>query len=92
MNIIDISQEKLDKIIKEDENIIEYNDLHIHKPSSKYNFISFHIVLKNDIIALSEIENITDNIKENLKKNGFNHILIQVDSDKKIKNTISCNI
>lgn len=36
--------------------IIEYNDLHIHKPSSKYNFISFHIVLKNDIIALSEIE------------------------------------
>jgi len=91
-NITNISPDELDKIIKIDDNIIEYHDLHIYKPSSKYNFISFHIVLKNNNLILKEIENITSKIKNNLKKQGFNHILIQVDTDIHIKNKINCEL
>jgi len=90
MNIVDISEEELEKIIKEDEKIIEYHDLHISKPSSKYSFISFHIVLINSAITLEEIECITNSIKINLKQKGFNHILIQVDSKNNMKNKTNC--
>ncbi len=92
MNITDISQNKLDKIITQNENIVEYHDLHIYKPSSKYNFISFHIVLQDDNLSLKEIETITNSIKQNLKDIGFNHILIQVDSTLNIRNSINCTI
>lgn len=91
-NITDISPEELDKVIKIDDNIIEYHDLHIYKPSSRYNFISFHIVLKNNNLILKEIEEITGKIKHNLKKYDFNHILIQVDTDTHIKNKINCEL
>jgi len=91
-NITDISLDELDKVIKIDDNIIEYHDLHIYKPSSKYNFISFHIVLKNNNLILKEIEEITSKIKDNLKKYDFNHILIQVDTDRHIKNKINCEL
>jgi cobalt-zinc-cadmium efflux system protein len=91
-NITNISKDVLDKIIKSDKRIIEYHDLHISKPSSKYNFISFHIVLDNSNLKLYELEEITDNIKEKLKKYEFNHILIQVDTDKHIKNKINCEL
>ena len=93
INIIDISQEKLENIIlNSNEKIVEYHDLHIHKPSSKYNFISFHIVLNNDNIDLKTSEKITDEIRHKLEHIGFNHILIQVDSDKCIKNSINCSL
>ncbi|UUV16833.1 cation diffusion facilitator family transporter [Fusobacteria bacterium ZRK30] len=91
-NIIDISPDELDKVIKIDDNIIEYHDLHIYKPSSRYNFISFHIVLKNNNLILKEIEEITGKIKHNLKKYDFNHILIQVDTDIHIKHKINCEL
>ncbi len=91
-NTVDISQEKLDSIIKVDKNIVEYHDLHIYRPSSKYNFISFHIVLDNENLSLKECENISNKIKHNLEHHGFNHILIQVDSKKYIKNQINCDI
>ncbi|MCS5422943.1 MULTISPECIES: cation diffusion facilitator family transporter [Psychrilyobacter] len=91
-NITEISPHELDKIIKINENIIEYHDLHIYKPSSKYNFISFHIVLKNNNLILKEIEEITGKIKYNLKKYDFNHILIQVDTGTHIKNKINCEL
>lgn len=93
INIADISQEKLENIIlNSNEKIVEYHDLHIHKPSSKYNFISFHIVLNNDNIDLKTSEKITDEIRHKLEHIGFNHILIQVDSDKCIKNSINCSL
>jgi len=91
-NITNISPDELDKVIKIDDNIIEYHDLHIYKPSSKYNFISFHIVLKNNNLILKEIEEITGKIKHNLEKYDFNHILIQVDTDTHIKNKINCEL
>jgi len=91
-NITDISPDELDKVIKINDNIIEYHDLHIYKPSSKYNFISFHIVLKNNNLILKEIEEITSKIKHNLKKYDFNHILIQVDTETHIKNKINCEL
>lgn len=91
-NITDISPDELDKVIKIDDNIIEYHDLHIYKPSSKYNFISFHIVLKNNNLILKEIEEMTGKIKHNLKKYDFNHILIQVDTGTHIKNKINCEL
>lgn len=92
VNTIDISQEKLDTIIKQDSRIIEYHDLHIHKPSSKHNFISFHIVLNDESLSLIECENISNKIKYDLEHNGFNHILIQVDSQNNIKNQTNCDI
>ncbi len=74
INITDISKEQLDKIIN-----MDYHDLHIYKPSSNHNFISFHIVLEN--LSLKEIEKITDKIKYKLKDFGFNHILIQAETE-----------
>lgn len=90
INIIDISQEKIELIIKENDNVIEYNDLHIYKPSSKHNFISFHLVLKDMNMDLEKIEKITNNIEHNLNHLGFNHVLIQVDSVKKLKKYTNC--
>lgn len=90
MNIVEVKEEDLKEIINEDKNILEYHDLHIHKPSSKHNFISFHIVLKDLNTRLEEIENITSNLELKLKKLGFNHILIQVDSKRYIKNHTNC--
>ncbi len=93
INITDISQDELkDIILNSNDNIVEYHDLHIHKPSSKHNFISFHIVLNDDNIALKTSEKITDDIRHKLEHIGFNHILIQVDSDKCIKNNINCSL
>jgi cobalt-zinc-cadmium efflux system protein len=93
INITNMSQDKLENIIlNSNDNIVEYHDLHIYKPSSKHNFISFHIVLKDDNIDLKRCEIITDDIKHKLEHIGFNHILIQVDSDKCIKNNINCSL
>jgi len=92
INIIHISREELDKLILSSPLIVEYHDLHIYKPSSKYNFISFHIVFKDDNIALKEIKDITQNIESKLKSKNFHHILIQVDTNNFIRNNIICNI
>jgi Co/Zn/Cd efflux system component len=75
-----------------DKMVLEYHDLHISEPSSKYNFISFHIVLKDDELSLCECEKITDEIKHELEHHGFNHILIQVDTVKKLMNQTHCDI
>ncbi|QOY53066.1 cation diffusion facilitator family transporter [Candidatus Sulfurimonas baltica] len=91
VNTTDVSQESLDEIIKSDKSILEYNDLHISRPSSKFNFISFHIVLDDDELSLSNIEKITHSIKHKLEHIGFNHILIQVDSSKHLKNQTHCD-
>ncbi len=93
INITNISQDELENIIlNSNDSIVEYHDLHIHKPSSKHNFISFHIVLNNDNIDLKTSEKITNDIRQKLEHIGFNHILIQVDSDKCIKNNINCSL
>ena len=80
VNTIDITQNELEKIILSNKHVTEYHHLHIHKPNSKLNFISFHIILDDEDISLKESESITNDIKEELEKFGFNHILIQVDS------------
>ena len=79
-NTIDITPEELEKIIFASGRVSDYHDLHIHQPSSKLNFISFHILLDDEGITLRECEKITCPMKEKLKKLGFNHILIEVDS------------
>ena len=91
-NSMDISQERLDEIIKSDGNVLEYHDLHILKPGSKHNFISFHVVLKDSSMSLAECETISESIKFQLEQEGFNHILIQVDTVSQIKNDIHCSM
>lgn len=91
VNTTDVSQDTLDKIIISNENIIEYNDLHISKPNSKFSFISFHIVINDSNLSLKRIEKMTDKIKHDLEHNGFNHILIQVDSNIHVKNQTHCD-
>jgi len=90
INSVKITQEQLQKIIKADNRVVEYHDLHIYTPSSKDTFISFHIVLKDDTISLKKQEDLTSNIKKNLEQFGFNHILIQVDGINCIKNNLYC--
>jgi len=91
VNTIDISQEKLDEVIKYSDEVLEYHDLHIYKPSSKLNFISFHIVLDSNL-TLQMCENITEKIKSNLEDLGFNHIIIQVDTEKYLNHQILCQL
>ncbi|WP_121628805.1 cation diffusion facilitator family transporter [Poseidonibacter antarcticus] len=90
INIIEVSQEQLESVIKEDENIISYSDLHIYKPSSKHNFISLEIVLKDDLLNLVEIENITSILEKKLNKLNFDHVQIQVASKKNEKSYTNC--
>lgn len=92
VNIVDVKEEELEELLLNDDRILEYHDLHIYKPSSKYNFISFHIVINDESLTLKECENLTDAIREALKHRGFNHILIQVDTDKNLKNHTNCKI
>jgi len=92
INIVDISQEKLESIIKSEDNVVSYHDLHIYKPSSKHNFISFHIVLNDENYTLIKIEKIISNIKAKLKKEKFNHIQIEVASINNQKEHINCSM
>jgi len=73
-------QDQLKKIIKADERVISYHDIHIYSPSSKDNFISFHIVLEDESITLKESSHLLQNLKKRLKEKGFTHILIQVET------------
>ena len=90
INLSSINESELETIIKRDKRVIEYHDLHIYKPSSKDNFISFHIVLNDSNITLKEQNSITSNIKQELSDLEFNHILIQVDDKSCIKNGNYC--
>ncbi|OIO13219.1 MAG: hypothetical protein AUJ81_11745 [Helicobacteraceae bacterium CG1_02_36_14] len=92
VNTVAISEEVLDALILRDARVVEYHDLHINQPSSKYNFISFHIVLDDNALSLLECEKITDTIRVELQQHGFNHILIQVDTDQNIKNQTNCKM
>ena len=92
VNITDIESDVLDSIIRDDSLICEYHDLHIYNPSSKYKFISFHIVLSDDSISLNAIEEISNKIKANLEEVGFNHILIQADTKRYIQNHTNCTM
>ncbi len=92
VNTINISEEKLKSIIKKDAKIIEYHDLHIYKPSSRHNFISFHIVLNDINYSLKECEEITNKIRYDLEHLGFNHILIQVDSQECLHYQTNCKL
>jgi len=82
INTIEITEDKLEAIILDDERVFEYHDLHINQPSSSDNFISFHMVLKDDTITLKEQKKLTTTIKKDLEHLGFSHILIQVDGSK----------
>ncbi|MEA3498971.1 MAG: cation diffusion facilitator family transporter [Campylobacterota bacterium] len=91
-NIVEITSQELQSIIMFNSSVVEYHDLHIYKPDSKSNYISFHIVLDDDTLSLKSCERITNSIKDKLKSKGFNHILIQVDTKEHIKNNINCII
>lgn len=90
INASHITLEELDAIIKEDSRILEFHDLHLSQPSSKHEFISFHIVLEDSSLTLEAIEKITKEIERKLHAKGFDHILIQVDSKAHAKENIGC--
>lgn len=92
INITSIKEKELDDIILKDKRVIEYNDLHISKPSSKYNFISFHLVVNDDLEHINEIEELKNKIIHELEHYSFNHILIVVDNKDKIKNNKLCTL
>ncbi|NQY53568.1 MAG: cation transporter [Campylobacteraceae bacterium] len=92
INITSIKEKELDDIILQDSRVIEYNDLHISKPSSKYNFISFHLVVNDDLEHINEIEELKNKIIHELEHYSFNHILIVVDNKDKIKNNKLCTL
>jgi Co/Zn/Cd efflux system component len=80
-NSTHITSAQIDSAIYIDTEVKAYKNLHIRQPSSQDNFISFHLLLKDNTLSLKHIEHITSKIKDNLAHLGFNHILIQVDKD-----------
>ena len=92
ININGVKEAQIDQIIKEDAHVFAYHDLHIYKPSSKYNFISFHLVLDDENLTLKACEEIRIKIKGNLECLGFNHILIQLDTKKYHQTHVLCNL
>lgn len=92
MNITTLNKDKLDKIILNDTHVNQYHDLHIHKPSSKHTFISYHLVLNDTTLTLDKIESIVQSQKTELKKLGVNHSVIQVDSEQWIKEQTHCSL
>ncbi len=89
-NLSNIKKDDLNEKILIDDNILEYHDLHLHKPSSKLSFISFHLVLKDDSTILKQSEVLRKKIKHNLEDLGFNHILIQFDTSSSCENVKNC--
>ena len=90
VNTMEIDEQKLEKTIASDERILEYHDLHIYQPSSKEHFISFHLVLNDDTIALKESRLLVSKVQEQLEQLGFNHILIQLDDKTCLKHHKYC--
>ena len=90
INASRITLEELHEIIKADGRVLEFHDLHLSQPSSKHEFISFHIVLEDSSLTLEAIEKITKEIERKLHAKGFDHILIQVDSKLHAKENIGC--
>lgn len=90
MNIVGIEKEDLEHIILEDKEVVGYHDLHIYKPSSKDNFISLHVILNDDKMALWRVDEITSSIQTKLEAKGFNHILIQAESQELATKHPSC--
>ena len=80
MNVTHIKKDTLEAIILNQKHIIKYHDLHIYKPNSNKSYISLHIMLDDTHLTLDQIETITNQLREQLKKLGFTHILIQVES------------
>ncbi len=91
-NIVEVEKDTLESIILADEKVVNYHDLHIYKPSSKHSFISLHVIYEDENLTLKHIQNINDKIYNNLKKLGFNHILIQSDLNEFVQNHHSCQI
>ena len=90
INASQITLDELHEIIKADSRVLEFHDLHLSQPSSKHEFISFHIVLEDSSLTLEAIEKITKEIERKLHAKGFDHILIQVDSKAHAKENIGC--
>ena len=77
-----ISEQALHDIIHAESQVLEYHDLHITKPSTQHDFISFHIVLADDCAQLRDTEAISQRIRDALKEVGFTHVLIQGNLEK----------
>jgi cobalt-zinc-cadmium efflux system protein len=90
INTIGVTEEAIDRIITEHEEVVEYHDLHLHAPSSQERFISFHLVFRDDAKPLRFFEHITDAIRHQLEHAGFSHILIQTDSQRYVANHHYC--
>ncbi|NOQ30155.1 MAG: cation diffusion facilitator family transporter [Helicobacteraceae bacterium] len=93
VNIVDISEQKLNEIIlNSSSEVLNYYHLHINKPSSKHNFISFHLILKRSNITLKEFESVVEAIRENLESIGFNHIIIQPHCEQNYEVKLNCDL
>ena len=91
-NILNIPQEKLEKIILSSTQAVSFHDLHIHSPNSQHDFISFQLVLDDKDMSIEQTEEITGEIKKELQKIGFDHILIQVQSSNPEKLSQHCEM
>lgn len=91
-NIIDITKAHLEEIIFSDTHVAGYYDLHIHQPSSHYNFISFKLVLDDSNLQLGASEKISETIRTKLKETGFDHIIIETTTEKNGHNGTHCEL
>jgi cobalt-zinc-cadmium efflux system protein len=80
MNTTGVAPDTIDAILRSEEAVVDYHDLHISAPGSHERYISFHLVFDDDTKPLRFIEQVTDTIRSRLKQLGFNHIVIQSDA------------
>jgi len=90
INVGGVDRVALEEAILVDERVAGYHDLHLHQPSSKDHFISFHLVLKDATIPLHDSHALTTALKQRLEQLGFNHIVIQVETTACHRDHIYC--
>ncbi|MDD3441791.1 MAG: cation diffusion facilitator family transporter [Sulfurimonas denitrificans] len=83
-NVDDIKE--VEAIILCFDEVLSIHDLHLYRPSSREFYGSVHIVFKNDLL-LSEVDKLSNLIRERLCDEGITHFVIQSESVEFAKNS-----
>ena len=86
-NVDDIKE--IEALMLSFDEVLSVHDLHLYRPSSVEFYGSAHIVLKDDLL-LSEIDKISNRIRERLCDEGITHFVIQPESKMYDKEMMCC--
>jgi len=66
------------------------HSVHLTEPSSKDIFFSAHIVI-DACMAMREVEGLIERVKDELKKKGITHVILQPETDKYSRDSLICD-